>query len=102
MRANPGNMANMMRKMQKMQKEMKAAQAALEVKEYTQTSADDLVKVTMTGQHRLTDVTIDPKVIDPDDPDMLQDLLIETINQVLSDVDEDTEKTMGQYTRGLM
>ncbi|MFD1466419.1 YbaB/EbfC family nucleoid-associated protein [Lapidilactobacillus mulanensis] len=102
MRANPGNMGNMMRKMQKMQKEMQSAQAELEVKEYTSTSADDLIKVTMTGKHEIKDISIDAKVIDPDDPEMLQDLLIETLNQVLTEVDQDTENTMGKYTRGLM
>ncbi|QFG47023.1 YbaB/EbfC family nucleoid-associated protein [Lapidilactobacillus dextrinicus] len=102
MRANPGNMAGMMRKMQKMQKEMQKEQAELEAREFTATSSDDLVQVTMTGDRHITDLTIDPKVIDPEDPEMLQDLMIQAVNQVLKDIDTTTEKTMGKYTRGLM
>ncbi|WP_125605711.1 YbaB/EbfC family nucleoid-associated protein [Lapidilactobacillus bayanensis] len=102
MRANPGNMAGMMRKMQKMQKEMQKEQAELETREFTAASSDDLVKITMTGKRAITDLQIDPKVIDPEDPEMLQDLIIQATNQVLTEIETTTEKTMGKYTRGLM
>lgn len=101
MRGN-GNMAGMMKKMQKLQKEMQAAQAQLDEKPFVGKSSDDLVQVTMNGKREIQDLQIDPKVIDPDDPDMLQDLLIQAFNQVLQTVDHETEQTMGKYTRGLM
>ncbi|MFC6314060.1 YbaB/EbfC family nucleoid-associated protein [Lapidilactobacillus achengensis] len=102
MRGNPGNMAGMMKKMQKLQKEMKAAQAQLDETEFTGQSANDYVTIKMNGKREVTDLTIKPDVIDPDDPDMLEDLVIEAINNVLQTVDQQTEQTMGQYTRGLM
>lgn len=102
MRGNPGNMAGMMKKMQKMQKQVQQAQSELEQREFVGKASDDLVQVTMNGKREVTDMKIDPKVIDPDDPEMLQDLIIQATNQVLNDIEKTTEQTMGQYTRGLM
>ncbi|WP_261806710.1 YbaB/EbfC family nucleoid-associated protein [Lapidilactobacillus luobeiensis] len=102
MRGNPGNMAGMMKKMQKLQKEMQAAQSQLEVAEFTGKAANDYVTITMNGKREVKDLQIKPEVIDPDDPDMLQDLLIEALNNVLQTIDQQTEQTMGKYTRGLM
>ncbi|MFD1411828.1 YbaB/EbfC family nucleoid-associated protein [Lapidilactobacillus gannanensis] len=97
-----GNMAGMMKKMQKLQKEMQVAQAQLDEKAFVGKSSDDLVQVKMNGKREIQDLQINPKVIDPDDPDMLQDLLIQAFNQALATVDHETEQTMGKYTRGLM
>ena len=97
-----GNMAGMMKKMQQLHKEMQVAQAQLDEKAFVGKSSDDLVQVTMNGKREIQDLQINPKVIDPDDPDMLQDLLIQAFNQALATVDHETEQTMGKYTRGLM
>lgn len=101
MRGMPGNMQSMMRQMQKVQKEMGKAQENLAVTEFTGTAPDDLVKVIVTGDKKVKDLQIDPKAIDPDDPDMLQDLVITAVNQAMAEVDRVTEQTMGKFTKGL-
>ncbi|MGR3741376.1 YbaB/EbfC family nucleoid-associated protein [Companilactobacillus sp. DQM5] len=97
----PGNMAGMMKQVQKMQKEMTAAQKEIDEQEFVGKSADDLVVVTFNGKHEVTDIKIDPKVIDPEDPDMLQDLLIMAINEGEKSIAETTEKKLGKYAKGL-
>lgn len=97
----PGNMQSMMRQMQKVQKEMGKAQEQLAVTEFTGTAPDDLVKVIVTGDKKVKDIQIDPKAIDPDDPDMLQDLVITAVNQAMDNVDKTTEQTMGKFTKNL-
>lgn len=103
MRGMPGNMnmQNMMRQVQKAQKEMQKAQEELTVTEFHGASPEDLVKVVMTGDKKMKDIQIDPKAIDPDDPDMLQDLVIAAVNAALSSVDAATEQKMGRFTQGL-
>lgn len=98
---NMGNMQGMMKQMKKLQQEMATAQDELSKTEFTASSASDMVKVTMTGDHRMADIQINPAAIDPDDPDMLQDLIIEATNAALKQVDDTTEQKMGKYTRGL-
>jgi DNA-binding YbaB/EbfC family protein len=98
---NMGNMQGMMKQMKKLQTEMTAAQDELNQTEFSATSASDMVTVTFTGDHRLKDIAIKPEAIDPDDPDMLQDLIIEAVNAGLKAVDDATQAKMGKYTRGL-
>ncbi|MFD1672309.1 YbaB/EbfC family nucleoid-associated protein [Agrilactobacillus yilanensis] len=101
MRGMPGNMQSMMRQMQKVQKEMGKAQEQLAVTEFTGAAPDDLVKVVVTGDKKVKDIQIDPKAIDPDDPDMLQDLVITAVNAAMTNVDQTTEQTMGKFTKNL-
>lgn len=96
----PGNMAGMMKQVQKMQKEMASAQKEIEETSFVGKSADDLVTVTFNGKHEVTDLVIDPKVIDPEDPDMLQDLLIMAINDGEKQILSTTESKLGRYTKG--
>ncbi len=96
-----GNMAGMMKQMQKLQKEMTQAQEELNNSEFTATSASDMVTVTLAGDKTLKDIQIKPEAIDPDDPDMLQDLIIEAMNAGLKQVDDATKQKMGKYTQGL-
>ncbi|MFD1429020.1 MULTISPECIES: YbaB/EbfC family nucleoid-associated protein [Lacticaseibacillus] len=96
-----GNMQGMMKQMKKLQSNMTAAQDELNRTEFTATSAEDMVTVVFTGDKKLKDLTIKPEAIDPDDPDMLQDLIIEAVNKALSDIEEKTQKTMGKFTQGL-
>lgn len=96
-----GNMQGMMKQMQKMQKEMMAEQDTINKTEFIAKSASDMVTVTFTGDRKLTDIQIKPEAIDPDDPDMLQDLVIEAVNSALAKIDEETQSKMGKYTRGL-
>ncbi len=97
-----GNMQNMMKQVKKMQQQMTAEQDSLKMKQFVGKSADDLVKATFSGDRRLQDITIDPKAIDPDDPDMLQDLVIDAVNKGLSMIDEANEASLGKYTKGLI
>lgn len=94
-------MGNMMKQMQKMQKKMVEAQAALEAEVFEGTASNGLVKVVMTGKKEVTDVVIDPEIVDPEDVELLQDMIIIATNEAIKQVDEKTSSTMGQFTQGL-
>ena len=97
-----GNMANIMKQAQKMQREVQAATEELNKTEYTGKSVDDFVVVKVTGEKKIADLTIDDKIIDPDDPDTLQDMLIDALNNAFDAVDKDKSAKLGKYTNGLM
>lgn len=96
-----GNMQGMMKQVQKMQKEMVQAQDKLNEREFTGAATNDLVKVVFTGNRRMKDLQINEGVVDPEDTEMLQDLVIMAVNDALAKIDVETEKTMGKYTKGL-
>lgn len=96
-----GNMQNMMKQMQKMQKQMQEAQEELAEKKFEGTAGGGMVKVSMSGQKQVTDVQIKEEVVDPDDIDMLQDLVLAAVNDALKKVDDETNQTMGQFTKGM-
>ena len=99
----PGNMNNLMKQAQRMQRQMEEQQAALESKEFTATAGGGVVEVTVTGKREVTKVKIDPEAVDPDDVEMLQDLIITCVNDALSKVDSATEQQMGKFNiPGLM
>lgn len=96
-----GNMQGMMKQVQKMQKEMTAAQEALNAQEFMGAATNDLVVVTFTGDRKMVDLTIKPEVIDPEDPEMLQDLVLTAVNDALVKIEKETERKMGKYTQGM-
>ncbi|MEG0261078.1 MAG: YbaB/EbfC family nucleoid-associated protein [Lysinibacillus sp.] len=96
-----GNMQGMMKKMQKMQKEMVEAQEALNEQRFEGAAGGNVVKVTMTGQREVVDIQLDASVVDPDDIEMLQDLLVVATNDALKKVEETTNATMGKFTQGM-
>ncbi|KAF1297074.1 nucleoid-associated protein [Enterococcus sp. JM4C] len=96
-----GNMQGMMKQVQKMQKEMVKAQEALNEKEFTGESTNQLVKAVFTGDRKMKDIQINAELIDPEDPDMLQDFVIMAVNDALSKIEVETEQTMGKYTKGM-
>lgn len=96
-----GNMNNMMRQMQKMQKKMMKAQDELHEMTFEATVGGGMVTVKANGKKEILDVVIEEEVVDPDDIDMLQDLIIAATNEVLKQVDDKTNETMGQFTKGL-
>ena len=96
-----GNMQGMMKQVQKMQKEMVQAKDKLNETEFTGAATNDLVKVVFTGNRRMKDLQINEGVVDPEDTEMLQDLVIMAVNDALAKIDVETEKTMGKYTKGL-
>lgn len=96
-----GNMGNMMKQMRQMQKKMEEDQANLNAQTFTGTSPDELVTATFTGDRKMTDLAIKPEAIDPDDPDMLADLVLAAVNNALGEIDKTTQTTMGKYTQGM-
>jgi DNA-binding YbaB/EbfC family protein len=96
-----GNMQNMMKQMQKMQKKMAEAQEELGEKRIEGTAGGGMVTVIVTGHKEIVDVVIKPEVVDPDDIDMLQDLVLAATNDALKKAEELTNQTMGQFTKGM-
>ncbi|MBV7509613.1 YbaB/EbfC family nucleoid-associated protein [Bacillus sp. sid0103] len=96
-----GNMQNMMKQMQKMQKKMAEAQEELGEKKIEGTAGGGMVTVVVTGHREVVDVIIKPEAVDPDDVEMLQDLVLAATNDALKKVEELTNSTMGQFTKGM-
>ena len=101
MRGGMGNMQNMMKQMQKMQKKMAEAQEELGEKKIEGTAGGGMVTVIVTGHKEVVDVQIKPEAVDPDDIEMLQDLVLAATNDALKKVEELTNNTMGQFTKGM-
>jgi len=97
-----GNMQGMMKQMKKMQEQMTAEQANLNEQTFAGAAPDDMVNVTFTGDKKMKDITINPDAVDPEDVDMLQDLVLAAVNDALGKIDAQTQNTMGKYTKGLM
>lgn len=102
MRGGMPNMQKLMKQAQQMQKEMETARKEINETEFVGKSASDLVVATFTGDNKLKDLQIKADVIDPEDPDMLQDLIVDAVNHGLVQISEATEQKMGKYTKGLM
>ena len=81
----------MMRQVQKMQDDIRAKQEELEAKEYTGTASGEMVTVTMNGKHEITAVKIKPEAVDPDDIEMLEDLIAAAVNSASAAVDRRSE-----------
>ena len=97
----PGNMNNIMKQAQKMQKQMEEAQKALEEQEITAKAGGGAVEVTVSGKHEVTKVKLSEEVVDPDDIEMLEDLIMAATNEAMRQVDEATQKSTSQITGGL-
>ena len=97
----PANMNNLLKQAQKMQKQMAEAQQALEEKEHTAKAGGGAVEVTVNGKHEIVSVKLAEEVVDPDDIEMLQDLIIAATNEAMRMVDEDSQQTMSKFTGGL-
>ncbi|SES15222.1 hypothetical protein SAMN04487944_12077 [Gracilibacillus ureilyticus] len=96
-----GNMNKMMKQMQKMQKDMLKAQEELQEMTFEATAGGGMVKITANGKKEITDIEIKEEVVDPDDIEMLQDLILAATNEVLKEVEDKTNDTMGKFTKGL-
>ncbi|WP_040977670.1 YbaB/EbfC family nucleoid-associated protein [Oceanobacillus jeddahense] len=96
-----GNMNNMMKQMQKMQKKMMKAQDELHEMSFEASAGGGMVTVRANGKKEITDVEVKEEVVDPDDIEMLQDLILAATNDVLTQIDEKTNDTMGQFTKGM-
>ncbi len=96
-----GNMQNMLRQAQKMQDDMASLQQELEAKEYTANAGGGAVSATVNGQHQITALAIQPEVIDPDDSEMLSDLVMAAVNEAQRQAAQDAEEQMGKITGGM-
>ncbi|MCI9021509.1 MAG: YbaB/EbfC family nucleoid-associated protein [Eubacterium sp.] len=97
----PNNMASLMKQAQKMQKQMEDATKELEEKEMTATAGGGVVEITVSGKREVTKVKIDPEAVDPDDVEMLEDLIMAATNEAMRKIDEYSQNTMGKITGGL-
>ena len=97
----PGNMNNLMKQAQRMQRQMEESQKELETKEFSAKAGGGAVTVTVTGAKVIKSVEISKEVVDPDDVEMLQDLIVAATNEALALVDEENSKVMGKMTGGL-
>lgn len=97
----PGNMNNLMKQAQRMQRQMEEAQKELETKEFEGSAGGGVVKAYVSGAKQLIRVELSPEVVDPDDIEMLQDLVVAAVNEAMKQVDEAQAKNMGALTGGL-
>lgn len=95
------NMNAMLKQAQKMQEDMAALQDELAVKEYTATASAGMISVTVDGSHKIKKLTINPDIIDPDDNEMLEDLITVAVNQAIEEATNDANEQMGSITGGL-
>ena len=97
----PGNMSNLMKQAQKMQKQMDDQAREFETKEFEASAGGGAVSVTVSGKRELTKVSIDPDAVDPEDVEMLQDMIMAAVNEALRKVEEANQAMMGKFTGGL-
>lgn len=96
----PGNMNNLMKQAQRMQKQMEEATKELEEKEITASSGGGAVEVTISGKREIKAVKLSPEVVDPDDIEMLEDLIVAAANEALRKVEEASQQSMSRITGG--
>ncbi len=97
----PGNQANMMRQAQKMQQEFLKMQQELESTDFEFTAGGGAVKAVVSGTREFKEIIIDPEVVDPEDVEMLQDLVLTAVNGALKAADDRTSESMAKLQGGL-
>lgn len=97
----PGSMNNLMKQAQRMQRQMEEGQKELETKEFTAKAGGGAVEVTVTGKKEITKVKLSEEVVDPEDIEMLEDLIVAATNEALRQVDEASGEAMSKLTGGL-
>ena len=97
----PGNMNNLMKQAQRMQRQMEESQKELETKEFTAKAGGGAVEVTVTGKKEITKVKLSQEVVDPDDIEMLEDLVMAAANEALKMAEVANSEMMGKMTGGL-
>lgn len=95
------NMGQMMKQVQQMQKKMEEAQKEIEVATVTATSGGGVVEVEANGKKEIVSVKIDPEAVDPEDVEMLEDLILTAVNDAIAQVDKLSEEKMGKVTGGM-
>ena len=97
----PQSRNQMLERLNQMQADMEAAQAELAEKEYTASAGGGMVEATVNGSHKVLSVKIDPEVVDPEDTEMLGDLVAAAVNAAVEEASKDYEQRMGSITGGL-
>ena len=102
-RGMPGgmNQAAMMKQAQKMQQEMLRMQQEQETKTFTATAGGGMVKATVNGKHQVVDIQINPEAVDPDDVEMLQDMVVAAVNEAMRTADAEAANNMARLTGGM-
>jgi len=101
MQKGGGNMNAMLKQAQQMQIDMENKQAELEEREYTATSGGGMIEVTVNGKHEIKKLTISPDAVDPEDVEMLEDLITVAVNEAVNNAAKTAEEEMGAITSGL-
>ena len=97
----PGNMNNLMKQAQRMQRQMEETTKELESKEYTATSGGGTVSVTVSGKKEVVSVKLSEEVVDPDDIEMLEDLIMAATNEAFRQMETESSEAMSKLTGGL-
>ena len=97
----PGNMNNLMKQAQRMQRQMEEKTKELEEKEYKAAVGGGAVSVTVSGKKEVVAVKISPEAVDPDDVEMLEDMIMAATNEALHKMEEESSAAMAQLTGGL-
>lgn len=101
MGGGPQNMQSMLRQAQKMQEDIETKKAELEEKEYVVTSGGGMVEITVKGNHEIKAIGLNPEVVDPDDVEMLEDMLVAAFNEAMRQIDEESQRELEKVTGGL-
>ena len=101
MGGGPGNMQSMLRQAQKMQEDMAALQEDLKTREYTATAGGGAVTATVDGTYQIKALSVKPEVVDPEDVEMLADLVTAAVNEAMRQVTATSEQEMGAITGGM-
>ncbi|MCI2050239.1 MAG: YbaB/EbfC family nucleoid-associated protein [Lachnospiraceae bacterium] len=97
----PGNMNNLMKQAQRMQRQMEESKKELDEKEFTAKAGGGAVEVTVTGAKQVKSLVISKDAVDPDDVEMLQDMILAAINEAMKQADDANSEMMGGMTGGL-
>lgn len=97
----PGNMANLMKQAQRMQRQMEEKTKELEEKEYTAAAGGGAVTVTVSGKKEVVSVKLSPEAVDPDDVEMLEDMIVAAVNEALEKVETESASAMSKFTGGM-
>ena len=95
------NMNQMIKQAQKMQDQITELQEDIEARDFTATAGGGAVEVTLTGKKTIKSLTLKPEVVDPEDIEMLQDLIISAINEAVNNIETTTEAEMSKITGGV-
>ena len=95
------NQAAMMKQAQKMQRDLMQMQEELEQATYSAAAGGGVVKATVSGKRELTELVIDPEAVDPEDVEMLQDMVVAAVNEALRKAEEASAQSMSRLTGGL-